>query len=130
MFKTIKEFFLGKPVSVDNVIAPGGAPYKVPEPEATTPILLVTETASAEKLASAYNETYKVEDDHPGAIRRVPNTVLEITVQDVTATAPAVETKVKEKAPAKAKAPKLTVVKSEKTSAKPNAKKAPAKKKS
>jgi hypothetical protein len=126
MFKTIKEFFLGKPVSVDNVIAPGGAPYKVPEPEATTPILLVTETASAEKSASAYTETYKVEDDHPGAIRRVPESVLEINVEDVTATAPAVETKVKEKAPAKAKATKLTVVKSEKAPAKP---KAPPKKK-
>ena len=123
MFKAIKEFFVGKPVSVANVIAPGGAPYKVPEPEATTPIPLVTETASAEKLASAYNETYKVEDDHPGAVRRVPETVLEVSVQEVTA--PVVETKAK--APAKTKAPKLTVVKSEKTSAKSNAEKAPAK---
>ena len=116
MFKAIKEFFVGKPVSVDNVIAPGGAPYKVPEPEATTPIPLVTETASAEKLASAYNETYKVEDDHPGAVRRVPETVLEVSIQEVTA--PVVETKVKEKAPAKAKAPKLTVVKATKAKSK------------
>ena len=126
MFKAIKEFFVGKPAEVAVT-----APYKVPEPTATTPIPPVSETVSAEKSASAYTETYKVEDDHPGAIRRVPETVLEINVQDVTATAPAVETKVKEKAPAKAKAPKLTVIKATKPKApaKPKAEKAPSKKK-
>ena len=122
MFKAIKEFFVGsKPV---EVTAPNvTAPYKVPEPAATTPIPLVqTVEAPAEKPASAYNENYKVEDDHPGATRRVAETVLEVNVQDVaTVTTPA-----KEKAPAKAKAPKLTVVKSEKAPAKP---KAPSKKK-
>lgn len=122
MFKAIKEFFAAKPAEV----AATTAPYKVPEPAATTtPIPPVSEPASA------YNETYKVEDDHPGATRRVAETVLEVNVQDVTTTAPAVETKVKEKAPAKAKAPKLTVVKATKPKApaKPKAEKAPSKKK-
>jgi hypothetical protein len=49
MFKAIKEFFTGKkPESkfehpLDAVTTPAGAPYKVPEPAATTPIPLVVE---------------------------------------------------------------------------------------
>jgi hypothetical protein len=42
MFKAIKEFFTGKPAVVET---PAEAPYKVPEPAATTPIPLVVETA-------------------------------------------------------------------------------------
>lgn len=127
MFKAIKEFFVGsKPAPVEASAAPvESAPYKVPEPAATTSIPFVPPAAPVETPASAYNESYKVEDDHPGATRRVAETVLEVNVQDVaTTTAPA-----KEKAPAKAKAPKLTVVKSEKAPAKPKAVKAPSKKK-
>lgn len=44
MFKAIKEFFTGKPAVVET---PAEAPYKVPEPAATTPIPLVVETAPA-----------------------------------------------------------------------------------
>ena len=44
MFKAIKEFFTGKPAVVET---PAEAPYKVPEPAATTPISLVVETAPA-----------------------------------------------------------------------------------
>jgi hypothetical protein len=51
MFKTIKEFFVGKPAPVVDVVAPGGAPYKVPEPAATTPIPLVVEPVVAEVAA-------------------------------------------------------------------------------
>jgi hypothetical protein len=44
MFSKIKEFFIGKPA---EVVAPAveSAPYKVPEPAATTPIPLVVEAA-------------------------------------------------------------------------------------
>lgn len=42
MFKSIKEFIFGKPVEAPAVES---APYKVPEPVATTPIPLVVEVA-------------------------------------------------------------------------------------
>ena len=45
MLKAIKEFFLGKPVVPAEAPANTTAPYKVPEPAATTPIPLVVETA-------------------------------------------------------------------------------------
>jgi hypothetical protein len=41
MFKAIKEFFTGKPAEVAPVVE--SAPYKVPEPAATTPTPLVAE---------------------------------------------------------------------------------------
>ena len=40
MFNAIKEFFVGKPKAAPEVES---APYKVPEPAATTPIPLVVE---------------------------------------------------------------------------------------
>ena len=45
MFNAIKEFFVGKPKSAPEVETPvaESAPYKVPEPAATTPIPLVVE---------------------------------------------------------------------------------------
>jgi hypothetical protein len=36
MFKKIKEFFTGKPAVVETPVV--SAPYKVPEPAATTPV--------------------------------------------------------------------------------------------
>ena len=45
MFNAIKEFFVGKPKAAPEVESPvaESAPYKVPEPAATTPIPLVVE---------------------------------------------------------------------------------------
>ena len=45
MFNAIKEFFVGKPKAAPEVETPvaESAPYKVPEPAATTPIPLVVE---------------------------------------------------------------------------------------
>jgi hypothetical protein len=99
MFKKIKEFFVGKPAAeskfahpLDAVTTPS-APYKVPEPAATTPIPLVVEAAPAPV----------VEEVAPAKKPRKPRTPKVAPVA------------VKEKAPAKAKAPKLTVVKSTKS---------------
>lgn len=47
MFKKIKEFFTGKPAEVAPAPAIESAPYKVPEPAATTPIPLVVEPVQA-----------------------------------------------------------------------------------
>ena len=110
MFKAIKEFFVGKPAPVVDAIEPGGAPYKVPESAATIPVPLVVEpVASSEDRTVVSLET------------PVPISVATVTVESpVKATreprAPksAPVAAVKEKAPAKAKAPKLTVVKAEK----------------
>ena len=45
MFNAIKEFFVGKPKAAPEVETPvaESAPYKVPEPAATTPIPLAVE---------------------------------------------------------------------------------------
>ena len=37
MFNTIKEFIFGKPAPVADVVAPGGAPYKVESPASVVP---------------------------------------------------------------------------------------------
>ena len=91
MFKAIKEFFMGNPV---DVVAPGSAPYKVPEPTATiaeaAPIVvevIVSETI----VAPVVVET-------PAKAPRKPR-------------APKAAPVAKEKAPAKAKAPKVTKLK-------------------
>ena len=100
MLKTIKEFFMGKPV---DVVAPGSAPYKVPEPAATTPIPLVVEPAAVvEVIISETIVAPVVVETAPAKAPRKPR---------VSKTAPVA----KEKAPAKAKAPKLTVVKATKS---------------
>ena len=44
MFNKIKEFFLGKPE--ESVVEVVSAPYKMPEPAATTPIPLIVEIAA------------------------------------------------------------------------------------
>ena len=54
MFKAIKEFFTGKPAVVET---PAEAPYKVPEPAATTPIPLVVETAPSPVEAASVAAT-------------------------------------------------------------------------
>ena len=104
MLKKIKEFFMGKPAEVAPTPVET-VPYKVPEPAATTPIPLVVETAPAPVVdqvavvsaAKASAVTVQLEKKV-----RKPRT-------------PKAETAVKEKAPAKAKAPKLTVVKTAKS---------------
>ena len=56
MFNAIKEFFVGKPKAAPEVETPApvaeSAPYKVPEPEATTPIPLVVQLLPAGTEAS------------------------------------------------------------------------------
>jgi len=54
MFNAIKEFFVGKPKAAPEVESPvaESAPYKVPEPAATTPIPLVVEVLPAGTEAS------------------------------------------------------------------------------
>ena len=101
MLKKIKEFFMGKPVETPTTPIET-APYKVPEPAATTPIPLVVETASAPVVEAA------------------PTPVVEAAPEKKTRKprAPKAETAVVEKAPAKAKAPKLTVVKATKAKSK------------
>lgn len=97
MLKKIKEFFMGKPV---DVVAPGSAPYKVPEPAAATPIPLVVETAPVVEAAPVV-ETAPAVTATPEKKVRKPRT-------------PKAEKAVVEKAPAKAKATKLTVIKTTK----------------
>lgn len=109
MLKKIKEFFMGKPAEV----APAPVetvPYKVPEPAATTPIPLVVETAPVVEAAPApvVDQVAVVNAAEGSAITAAPE---KKTRKPRT---PKAETSVVEKAPAKAKAPKLTVVKSEK----------------
>ena len=45
MFKTIKEFFVGKTAPVADVVAPGGAPYKVETPVVVEVAPIVVEAA-------------------------------------------------------------------------------------
>ena len=54
MFNAIKEFFVGKPKAAPEVETPvaESAPYKVPEPAATTPIPLVVQLLPAGTEAS------------------------------------------------------------------------------
>lgn len=107
MFKAIKEFFVGKTPAerhpLDAVTTPNipepvmvtetvvvSAPYKVEPPAATISIPLVVETAPVLVVEAAPEKKVRKP--------RAPKSVV-----------------VKEKAPAKAKAPKLTVVKAVKS---------------
>jgi len=104
MLKKIKEFFMGKPVEV--VPTPvETAPYKVPEPAATTPIPLVVETAPAPVV----DQVAVVGAAEGSAVTAVPEK--KVRKPRTPKAAPVA----KEKAPAKAKAPKLTVVKAAKS---------------
>jgi len=108
MFKKIKEFFVGKPV---DVVALGAAPYKIPEPTATPPIPLVAEAAPI------VVEVIISETTVAPVVIETPAPVIEAdsTKKTRKPRTPKVETAVEEKAPAKAKAPKLTVIKATKS---------------
>ena len=99
MLKKIKEFFMGKPAEV--MPAPvETVPYKVPEPAATTPIPLVVETAPVQVV----DQVAVVSAAEGSAVTDLP--VKKTTKSRAPKTAPVAV--VKEKAPAKAKAPKAT----------------------
>ena len=129
MFNKIKEFFVGKPAS--EVVAPGGAPYKMPEPAVTPPIPLVVannvpvgiEAVIAAPVTEVVVETVVAIDPVAVALDLEPAALATPTKKPRKPRAPKVEpiAAVKEKAPAKTRAPKLTVVKAEKT---PRSKKA------
>lgn len=132
MFKAIKEFFVGKPAPVVDVVAPGGAPYKVeapwtlPEPvvEPTAPMPVGIEAVIATPV-DIQNEQHH---DTAPTVVTAEVILTPISVATVTVESPAKATRgprapksvtveaVKEKTPAKAKVPKLTVVKAEKPS--------------
>jgi len=109
MFKKIKEFFVGKSAveskfehPLDAVTTPNtSAPYKIPEPAATTPIPVVSDQLAVVNAAegSAVKTVPEKKARKPRTPKAAPVAV------------------VKEKAPAKAKAPKLTMVKTAKTTA-------------
>lgn len=121
MFKKIKEFFVGKPASerhaLDAVTTPA-VPYKVETPSATydvppapgvTTLLFVPEAAPApasDQLAVVNAAEGSAVQEAPAKKPRKPRTPKVAVVA---------EKPVKEKAPAKAKAPKLTVIKTAKT---------------
>ena len=104
MFKKIKEFFVGKPVEV----TPAPVPYKV-------------EIAPVESSAASMKEELKnpmvvaLEQTQEAAIPLVVETAPEPEKKVRKIRTPKTETAVKEKAPAKAKAPKLTVIKATKS---------------
>lgn len=108
MLKKIKEFFLGKPAVVETPAV--SVPYKVPEPAATTSIpLVVTNSNPADNVPAPVQDQLAVVNAAEGsAVTAAPE---KKTRKPRT---PKAETSVVEKAPAKAKAPKLTVVKAEK----------------
>ena len=96
MLKFLKNLFGIGPYSESrpvDAVAPGGVTYK--EPAATTPIPLVVETAPVLVVETA---PVLVVETAPEKKTRKPRT-------------PKAETAVVEKAPANARAPKLTVVK-------------------
>jgi hypothetical protein len=113
MFKKIKEFFLGKPAPAPAPVpAPTveSAPYKVPEPAATTLIpLIVTNSNPADNVPVVAEVAAPVVVETPVVVEVAAKKPRKPRTPKV---APVAE--VKEKAPAKAKAPKLTVVKSTK----------------
>ena len=100
MFKKIKEFFLGKPE--ESVVEVVSAPYKMPEPAATTPIPLLVVEVVAPVVAEVVAPVVVVA---PAKAARKPR-----TPKVVAAPVKAVKT-VKEKAPAKAKASNVVAMK-------------------
>ena len=106
MFKKIAEFFTGKKPEVAPVAE--SAPYKVPEPAATTPIVDTADIAIAQL-------------PDPGAVVVVPEAVVSAAVVEQ---APAAATPKKPRAPAKPKAVKAVVAKPPAAPKKPRAPKA------
>jgi hypothetical protein len=110
MFKKIKEFFVGKPASERNFAHPldavttPAAPYKVEPPATHSYDVPPTQgMTTLEFIPPAVTAPEVVAE--PAKKPRKPRTPKVAVVA---------EKPVKEKAPAKAKAPKLTVVKAEK----------------
>ena len=106
MFKKIAEFFTGKKPEVAPVAE--SAPYKVPEPAATTPIVDTADIAIAQL-------------PDPGAVVVVPEAVVPAGVVEQ---APAAATPKKPRAPAKPKAVKAVVAKAPAAPKKPRTPKA------
>jgi len=70
MFKKIKEFFVGKPAPAPVVET---APYKVPEPAATTPIpLVVTNSNPADNVPLVAEVTTPVAVEAPAVVEVAP----------------------------------------------------------
>lgn len=108
MFKAIKEFFVGKQ-QVD-VVAPGAAPYELPEPVMVTETVIVSAPYKVEPPVHVTNTENPVDFPAPvvaEAPAKAPRKPRAPKATPVVA--------VKEKPPAKAKVPKLTVVKAVKS---------------
>jgi hypothetical protein len=100
MLKFLKNLFGIGPYSESrpaDVVAPGGAPYKVPEP-AATPIPMVPETKVAHDMGGSYIVEETIPEPNAVAKPKAPK-----AAKPAAAKAPA-KPKV-EKAPAKAKVP-------------------------
>ena len=105
MFKKIKEFFVGKPAPAPVVET---APYKVPQPAATTPIPLVVEEA---KVGHDQGGSYTIEqvvEEAKSDVKIVEATV-ELSPTASVATSVTVEAPVKK--PRKPRAPKAVAEK-------------------
>jgi len=119
MFKKIKEFFVGKP-QVAETVAPY-APYKLPEPAMVAPVaapavveVIIPETTVASVVVETPAPTsLAVVNAAEGSV--VSEIVAEPAKKTRKPRAPKATPVAKEKAPAKAKAPKLTVVKAAKS---------------
>ena len=110
MFKKIKEFFTGKPAEVAPV--PESAPYKVPEPAATTPIPLVPEPVQpvVETKVDPVAVALDLEPLDLAATAQPAKKPRKPRAPKVAVATPA-KAPAKEKAPAKARAPKKTALK-------------------
>ena len=121
MFNKIKEFFVGKPAPVAEVVS---APYKMPEPPAVTLIPLVVEVAPvpvgieaviAAPVAEVVVETVVAMDPVAVALDLEPAVLATPAKKTRTPRAPKaaapVAKAVKEKAPAKAKASNVVAMK-------------------
>jgi len=114
MFKKIKEFFVGKPQ-----VAETAAPYKLPEPVMVTPVaapavveVIIPETTVASVVVETPASLAVVNAAEGSAVSEI---VAEPAKKTRKPRAPKAASVAKEKAPAKAKAPKLTVIKAAKS---------------
>ena len=117
MLKFLKNLFGIGPYSESrpggSIVAPGGAPYKVPEPVTITPIPVVPET----KIAHDMGGSYVVEETtpKPKAVAKPKAPAKPKAAKPVAAKAPAKpkaeKAPAKAKAPAAAKKPKISIAK-------------------
>lgn len=105
MFTAIKEFFVGKPAPVVDAIAPGGAPWTLPEPAATIPVPLVIEPVASIEATPVHAQNAQRQDP---VMEVAVVTVEPVATVVSNSTAPAAKPKrvAKPKAPAKAKSKK------------------------